>query len=71
MKRRILFLLISFFAAANSFSGTFSITGGKGLASGKKADYLIFEKASEGSFSFSTDSLALRGLNCYKITLGE
>ncbi len=71
MKRRILFLLISFFAAANSFSGTFSITGGKGVASGKKADYLIFEKASEGSFSFSTDSLALRGLNCYKITLGE
>ncbi|MBP5480163.1 MAG: gliding motility-associated C-terminal domain-containing protein [Paludibacteraceae bacterium] len=71
MKRRILFLLISFFAAANSFSGTFSITGGRGFSNGKKADYIIFEKVSEGSFSFSTDSLALRGLKCYKITLGE
>ncbi|MCR5496548.1 MAG: gliding motility-associated C-terminal domain-containing protein [Paludibacteraceae bacterium] len=71
MKRRILFLLISFFAAANSFSGTFSITEGKGFVSGKKADYMIFEKVSKGSFSFSTDSFALRGLKCYKITLGE
>lgn len=71
MKRRILFLLISFFAAANSFSGSFSITGGKGMVSGKKADYMIFEKASKGSFSFSADSIALKGLKCYKITLGE
>ena len=71
MKRRILFLLISFFAAANGFSGTFSITGGKGMASGKKADYLIFEKVGEGSFSFSSDSIPLKGLKCYKITLKE
>ena len=71
MKRRFLFLLISFFAVANSFSGTFSIKEGNGFANGKKADYLIFEKPNQSSFSFSTDSIALRGLKCYKITLGE
>ena len=71
MKRRILFLLISFFAVSNSFSGTFSVAGGNGVVSGKKADYMLFEKVGEGSFSFSADSIALRGLKCYKITLKE
>lgn len=65
MKLRNTLFIAALCAVSNLFAGSFSITTGNGYQN-KTKDCLVFEKAEQGSITFSTDSLPLRHLVCLK-----
>lgn len=71
MKRNITLFLLSFLTVTNCLAGKFIVSDGNGFPNSNKANYILFENVKKGAISYQSDSLPLKNLKCFKLTLKE